>query len=233
MNNLLRNYSEPSVQRSASVRRWPALPKYPPTPVHLLVEGHETLYSCPPVPGCGFGAGWIVHLVPSQRSASTPPAEEPSKEEPTAVQALAFAHDTPSSLLLGKSVLLGVGMIAHCSPFQRSARVPSIPLVELETPAAMQALPETQDTEIRPSSGGFVAFGVGSIVHLVPFQCSASVLSPTGPPGLHVPTAVHVLAEVQEIPLSPAETEPGGFGVRSIVHFLPFQRSASVLLVPS
>jgi hypothetical protein len=69
---------------------------------------------------------------------------------------------------------------------------------------------------------------VGSIVHVVPFQASASVAQESA---LKVvtPTAVHAVAEVHDTPVN---SLPSGqsLGVGSIAHVVPFQASASVTL---
>ena len=45
------------------------------------------------------------------------------KDPPTAVQAVADAHDTPFRVLFDPPAGLGVCWIDHLEPFQRSARV--------------------------------------------------------------------------------------------------------------
>lgn len=74
---------------------------------------------------------------------------------------------------------------------------------------------------------------MASIVHVLPFQYSASV-RPV--PGLlllwYSPVAAQLVAEWQETPFSRASTESAGLGVASTVHVLPFQYSASVRGAP-
>src|SRR5215471_4822125 len=82
---------------------------------------------------------------PFQRSASVTPAV-PLKEPPTAVQAVADAHDTPPRVL--PCAGLGVCWIDHVVPFQRSASVPVAVLAE-ELPTAVQALADVHDTPCR------------------------------------------------------------------------------------
>jgi hypothetical protein len=86
--------------------------------VQALADVHDTPSSSPGE-SAGFGVGWIVQLVPSQRSANvTPPGWDP-----TAMQADADVHDTPSSTALVWPPPFGVGWIVQLVPSQRSANV--------------------------------------------------------------------------------------------------------------
>ena len=88
------------------------------------------------------GAPWPRVAYPFQPSASVP-LEEP----PTAVQAVADAHDTPFSMLFDPPAGLGVVWIDHLVPFQRSASVTVVVLVEV-LPTAVQALADVQDLSL-------------------------------------------------------------------------------------
>jgi hypothetical protein len=94
-------------------------------------------------------------------------------------------------------------------------------------PTATQAVGDVHDTPLnRESPPG----RVGSIDHREPFQRSASVEYPVLP--VTNPTAMHVVADVHDTALNwswvvPASVMPG-FGVGSIDHSKPFQRSANV-----
>jgi hypothetical protein len=119
-----------------------------------------------------------------------------------------------------------VGSIAHLFPFQASAspRLACVPLpaCSTESPTAVHAVADVQDTATRSLLRAPVGLGVGSIAHVFPFQASASV--PPRPP----PTAVHAVAEVHD---TEERDAPFGVAVGSIVHVFPFQASASVRLV--
>jgi hypothetical protein len=112
-------------QTSADVTCEPtALLKPVPTAVHVEAVLHETPVKPLAVVSGGLGVGWIVQLVPSQRSAKVTPllAEKPS-ESPTAVQALGDVHDT----LLRSTVACGtlaVDWIVQLVPSHTSAKAP-------------------------------------------------------------------------------------------------------------
>src|SRR5579863_618795 len=95
----------------------------------------------------------------------------------------------------------------------------------------MQALADRQDTPVSWDSFPSGRFGVGWIVHVRPFQRSTRV-SDLEFVMLLSPTAVHEVADEQDTPTSSLPSIPpvGGFRVGWIVHFEPFQCSASVLL---
>jgi hypothetical protein len=69
--------------------------------VQAVVAGHETPVSVPADrttvrTGDTCGAGWIDQLLPSQRSTSAwPPYDPPEPVDPTAMQAVVDAHETP------------------------------------------------------------------------------------------------------------------------------------------
>jgi hypothetical protein len=167
---------------------------------------------------------WIDHVVPFHRSASDPPLLGPVISMPTAVQALADAHDTPARPLPCTPVGLGVCWIDHVVPFHRSASVTVVVLVEVP-PTAVQALADVHDTPCRRVFDPPVGLGVCWIDHLVPFHRSASA------PLEEAPTAVQALADVHDTLYRKVNDEPVGLGVCWIDHLLPFQRSASVTVV--
>jgi hypothetical protein len=70
----------------------------------------------------------------------------------------------------------GVGSTVHPVPSQRSASVNCLPALFRYWPTAMQALAAEHETPYRVLPVAPVGFGVGSIVHLLPFQCSARVI---------------------------------------------------------
>jgi hypothetical protein len=82
----------------------------PPDPraVHAVADVHETAFRLPPPPE--VGVIWIVQVLPSQSSASVPKLPKGlAVQSPTAVHAVADAHDTPDKLLT--IAPLGLGMI--------------------------------------------------------------------------------------------------------------------------
>src|SRR5262245_4896440 len=104
-------------------------------------------------------------------------------------------------------------------PFHRSASVAGCPISVPESPKAVHAENDTQETPWRkgPCSP---RFGVGTTLHRVPFQRSAMVA--TGVP----PTAMHSEEDVQStvFRMVPNVLE---YGVGTMLHFFPFHRSAS------
>jgi len=62
----------------------------------------------------------------------------------------------------------------HLDPFQASASVRALPLVE-ELPTAVQARAELHDTLDSPLPAAPALLGVASMRHLVPFHRSANV----------------------------------------------------------
>ena len=129
--------------------------------MHAVADAHDTGLDSEPE---GLGVGWIVQLVPSQRSAIGP--------VPTAVQAVAEMHETPDSWL--NLLWLGVGSIVQDVPSQRSASVAAT-LTSTESPTAVHAVAEVHDTPYRPENGSAPLLGVVWIVQLDPSQRSASV----------------------------------------------------------
>jgi len=64
--------------------------------MHALTEVHDTLSRELEVAPLALGVDWVVHLLPSQCSASVT-AFPLGKESPTAMQSVAEVHETPSS----------------------------------------------------------------------------------------------------------------------------------------
>ncbi|MFL5859706.1 MAG: hypothetical protein ACJ780_02860 [Solirubrobacteraceae bacterium] len=164
--------------------------------VQAVADVHATPFS---VLFGAAGVVWIVQLVPFQTSASVP--RPPC---PTAVQAVAEAHETAESVFSPPGTGLGVVWIVQLMPFQNSANV----VWELLLPTAVQAVADVHETPFSALDG--LRFGVLWIVQLVPFQNSASV---TWVPSLLMksPTAVQAVAPAHETAVScPA---PAGLGV--------------------
>ena len=70
---------------------------------------------------------------------------------------------------------LGVAWMDHLVPSHRSARVMSVPEWVNELPTATQAEADVQSTALSVLLGAPSGFGVGSVLHLVPFHRSARV----------------------------------------------------------
>jgi hypothetical protein len=88
----------------------------------------------------------------------------------------------------------------------------------------VQAFAEGQETLLRKVSLLGAGLGLGTTVHLVPFQDSMSVVA-TGKPKF--PTAVQALAETQEMP---SRMAIGLLGLGTIDHVVPFQDSMRAAL---
>lgn len=132
-------------------------------------------------------------------------------QNPTAVQAVADAHDTlrkPVSLRAPGLTTFRARRIDHLVPFQCSANAPA-------APTAMHAVADAHDTLDRP-----LRLGSRCIDHLRPFQRSAPF-----------PTAKHCLGDVQDTLLS--SPTPELLAVRWIDHRRPSQRSASATRLPA
>jgi hypothetical protein len=132
---------------------------------------------------------------------------------PTAVQAVAVVHDTPSSpgLIdpLGKGVVWKVQVV----PFHTSA----------EDPTAVQAVAEMQETASTPP-----LVGAGWMVHAVPFQRSINCGVASS---LVNPTALQAVADVQDTPVRLLSVAPVGPGVGWMAQVVPFHRSISAVPV--
>ena len=121
-----------------------------------------------------LGVGSIVQVRLFQRSANVE-----SVAFPTALHTRAVAHETPLKPAPAPGGLgvgiggLGVGSIAHVTPFQLSAKLINGPGWGSETPTAVHARGLAHDTLFKfvvvP-----VGLGVGSIAQVEPFQPSAS-----------------------------------------------------------
>src|ERR1039458_9432728 len=93
-------------QRSATASTPPGALSENPTAVQAFGEVHDTALRFPPVEPLGVGMAWTRQLVPFHASARfTLRRAAFSKAEPTAVQAVADAQDTPLKAL--PSTLLG------------------------------------------------------------------------------------------------------------------------------
>jgi len=126
-----------------------------PTAVHADADVQATPLR-KPLPCRGLGVDWMVHRVPFHRSARVP-----AFELPTAVHTDADVQDTPPRKpppCRG----LGVDWMVHRVPFHRSARVSWLALPGLDTPTAVHADAEVQDTLIRVLTAAPEGLGVRS-----------------------------------------------------------------------
>ena len=128
--------------------------------------------------------------------------------------------------------VLGLGTMDQVVPFHDSARVVTTtrppPFLIRYEPTAVQAVAEVQETLPRPLVAG-PGLGLGTMVQVVPFQDSMSVL---GWPVLvmYDPTAVQLLAETQETPLRSFVSWrwDAALGLGTTVQVVPFQDSTRV-----
>jgi len=88
----------------------------------------------------------------------------------------------------------------------------------------VQVFAEGQETLLRKVSLLGAGLGLGTTVHLVPFQDSIRAAD-TGKP--KSPTAVQALAETQEMP---SRMAMGLLGLGTIDHVVPFQASMRAAL---
>ena len=95
--------------------------------------------------------------------------------QPTALQLVLAAHDTPSRMSKFVPARFGLGTIVHVAPSQCSTRVPlGLDPVGCCPPTATQFELVAHDTASRSATAP-AGVGAGWIDHAVPFQCSTSV----------------------------------------------------------
>jgi len=133
-----------------------------------------------PGPPDGAGTGCSFHACPFQWAASIADCREPTTLpwEPIAVQAVAVGQDTLDSSFSAVGEL-GVGCRAQVFPFQRMATVTCLAggVAASPSPTAVHAAGEEQDTAFSSLSSldSMRDSGVGVILQVLPFQCSARV----------------------------------------------------------
>jgi hypothetical protein len=117
----------------------------------------------------GFGVDCIDQPVPFQAAANAP-----ARPWPTAVQAVADEHDTPSSW---PAPVLGFGVvwIDQVVPFQRSANVPWPPPGSEWSPTAVQAVADVHDTPLSWLADAVAGLALGWRSQAAPFHRSTSV----------------------------------------------------------
>jgi hypothetical protein len=109
----------------------------PPTAVQTVFDGHDTP-SSELLPAPAGAIGWIVHVVPFQRSASITSMPVTSLKNPTAVQNPDEVHETPASCTELAAAGVGVRWIDHRVALQRSASVTPAPARLMKSPTAVQ-----------------------------------------------------------------------------------------------
>jgi hypothetical protein len=195
-----------------------------PAAMHALAEAHETPLKELKTNPAGLRMRWLAHLRPFQRSATTSEAS-PSRldERPTALQALAEAHDIPLREVKPSPAGSGMRWMAHLRPFQRSASGMAAMSPFTEDPTAMHFRADAHEIPVRVLSSD-ARPRMRWMAHRRPFQRSASGI---GEPLVISPTAMHFRADGHETPVSTLPSALAGMRARWMAHLRPFQRSAS------
>src|SRR5437660_1164127 len=111
------------------------------------------------------------------------------------MHAVADVHDTPVSVA---AEVLGNGCTVQPVPSQRSASVAELPLLSLESPAAVQASAAVHETPFSSPNVASEGSGVGWMVQ--PVASHRSAIGALVPPlRRYEPTAVHTVP-VHEMP---------------------------------
>ena len=139
---------------------------------------------------------------------------------PTAVQSAAEVHDTPCKSLDRSDAVFGLDTINHAAPFHCSTSVWSaVPLEAVPTATqksdAVQEMPVS--TLLRPTPW----FGLGTTDHVAPFHCWTRVPCSLGGATDCLPTAMHMVDDVQDTALS----EYWGVCAGPADHVVPSHRS--------
>src|SRR6266567_1186466 len=150
------------------------------------------------------------------------------------VQMLFAETATTSYRALRCDPTFGLGTMLHRVPFQCSIRVRCMLLLLVEVPTVQPSPVETVVTLLRKLSCD-PTFGLGTMLHRVPFQCSISVwntpLLPTEAPTVQISFAETALASIRELKFDP------GLGLGTTLHCVPFQCRINVeppeLLIPN
>jgi hypothetical protein len=201
---------------------WEAVVLYAPAAMQNDGEVHETPPRPLKCPAAGVGTCWIRHLVPFQRSASSPEFDPPTaKHAKRDAQETAF-RETPGTV--------AIGWFCQLVPFQYCATADVIPRVGPAVPTAKQFEVDGQAMLFSWVSAAPAGFGVPWSRHPVPFQRCAIVKGVPEP--CEYPNAVHADERGQATPSRTSPCPPPGLRVRWIVHRWPFQRSASVKKPP-
>jgi hypothetical protein len=173
-----------------------------------------------------------VHRLPFHRSARLTGGPLPGMRPPTAMHEVADVHATPVRIAT-RAPSLGVGRMLHRDPFHRSASVPLTCVANLSKglPTAMQADGDVHATLSSMLPCTCAGFGVGTMLHFLPFQRSANVPN-TRERFRERPTAIQAEADGHDTSNRLLTEAPRAFGVGWTLHREPFHRSASVTLTP-
>jgi hypothetical protein len=149
---------------------------------------------------------------------------ELSRTPPTAVQAVADAHDTPARRLIGAPAGDGTGWMLQLVPFHLSAMT----CPALLFPTAVHADADVQETAFK-NAPGLPEVGVGWMLHEAPSHRSVTV--PTGLPELSMatPTAMQADRDEHETPL---RTAPASVGIACKPQVVPSHRSMTAAVTP-
>src|ERR1700722_8383003 len=166
----------------------------PPSAVHAVAEMHDTALNVVRLAPAGCNGALTDHVVPRQTTliaveVSSPFTNTPSA--PTAMQKVAFGHDTPPTVLV-TFPRLGIGWSVQDAPSQRSANSLSSP-----APTAVHASVALHEIASRnpPAAGA-----LGWIVQSVPSHRPTSGRKEAGANVSMSPTPVHNVPDVQAIP---------------------------------
>jgi hypothetical protein len=122
-------------------------------------------------------------------------------------------------------------MTVHLSPFHCSTSVSSSVSGALRyAPVAMHADALVQETPDRKLYSAPTGIGTSFLAHVLPFHMAENGTPVTSPP-YEMPTATHDADEAQETS-SNGVYLAGPLGVDCVVHDVPFQRIASVSVLP-
>jgi hypothetical protein len=173
-----------------------------------------------------------VHRLPFHRSARLTGGPLPGMRPPTAMHDVADVHATLVRIAT-RAPSLGVGRIVHRDPFHCSARVPLTCVANLsnELPTARQADGDVHATLSNMLPCTCAGFGVGTMLHFLPFQRSAEVTN-TCERFRERPTPIQAEADGHATSNRLLIEAPEAFGVGWTLHRAPSHRSASVTLTP-
>ena len=141
-------------------------------------------------------------------------------------------QDTAVRLLAVALAGSGVESMVHPLPAHVSAKVSCAPALSTRLPVAVHARAVAHDT-----ADNWLAMAPDRLAVRCNRQTAPSHLSPnvSGVPVLllYVPTAVQAAGDGQETANNPLAWAPVGFGVGTICHRAPVDRSASVRMLPA
>lgn len=138
-----------------------------PTASHALIEVQETPFNLFTCDDLTLGLDTIDHDDPVHRSVSVRTVARVGAYSPPAKQPERVGHDTACNALVVPEGL-GLGLIAHCLPFQCSMSVSCAPDVEMDPPTAKQVEAAAQETPVSVAPCPGVGLGIGN--HAAPFH---------------------------------------------------------------